>query len=105
MSKFTPGPWKAEHRKSADGMYNTEVFSEQHGVIAICYWTPKYCANGVVKTYREANARLIALAPELYDMLSKLQSQFGRYWPEEYNAQVSMLLAKACEEEADHARD
>jgi len=62
--KATPGPWEAEHRKGANGMYRTEVFSKQHKVIAICAWTPKYCGNGVVKTYREANAEFITLARE-----------------------------------------
>lgn len=69
MSGHTPGPWIAEHRKGADGMYRTEVFSEQHGGIATCDWTPKHCGNGVIGTYREANARLIAAAPELLEAL------------------------------------
>lgn len=64
---YTPGPWKTEHRKGADAMYRTEIFSEQHGGIATCEWTPKHCGNGVIETYREANARLIAAAPELLE--------------------------------------
>lgn len=66
---YTPGPWKTEYRKGADAMYRTEIFSEQHGGIATCAWTPKHCGNGVIETYREANARLIAAAPELLEAL------------------------------------
>ena len=65
MSGHTPGPWLAEHREGDDGMYRTEVFSEEHGNIATCDWTPKHCGNGVTETYREDNARLIAAAPDL----------------------------------------
>lgn len=66
---YTPGPWKTEYRKGADAMYRTEIFSEQHGGIATCAWTPNHCGNGVTETYREANARLIAAAPELLEAL------------------------------------
>ena len=68
----TPGPWETRHRKGADSMYRTEVFSDQHGGIATCEWTVKHCGNGVEKTYRAANARLIAAAPELLDELAYL---------------------------------
>jgi hypothetical protein len=50
-------------------MYRTEIYSEQHGGIATCDWTPKNCGNGVTGTYREANARLIAAAPDLLEAL------------------------------------
>ena len=63
--QHTPGPWHYSHREGADGMYRTMVFSEQHGGIATCDWTPKHCGNGVTATYREANARLISAAPDL----------------------------------------
>jgi hypothetical protein len=68
----TPGPWSSKHRQGADGMYRTEVFSDLHGGIATCDWTPKHCGDGVTGTYREANARLIAVAPELLDALQAM---------------------------------
>lgn len=71
-AQHTPGPWHYSHREGADGMYRTEVFSEQHGGIATCNWTPKHCGNGVTATYREANARLIAAAPDLLVALQSL---------------------------------
>lgn len=70
--QHTPGPWFHAHRKGNDGMFRTEVFSEQHGGVAACDWTPKHCGNGVTATYREANARLIAAAPDLLDALQSL---------------------------------
>ena len=74
MSKYTPGPWKAAHRRGHDGGYNTEVFSEPHGLIATCAWTPKPCGKGVTETYRSANARVIAAAPDLLAALTALHA-------------------------------
>ena len=72
MSKHTPGPWEAKHRAGHDNQYRTEIFSAEHGGIATCAWTPKNCGNGVTGTYREANARLIAAAPDLLEALQHL---------------------------------
>ena len=72
--QHTPGPWFHAHRKGNDAMFRTEVFSEQHGGIATCDWTPKHCGNGVTATYREANARLIAAAPDLLEALCAMVS-------------------------------
>lgn len=66
-AQHTPGPWQAKHRAGKDGMFRTEIFSSEFGGIATCNWTPKNCGNGVTGTYREANARLIAAAPDLLE--------------------------------------
>ena len=90
MARWSSGEWRTD----GSSIFARNPATGRDDLIAVmlfghpCYQLP-----------REANARLIVLAPELYGMLSKLQSQFGRYWPEEYNAQVSRLLAKAYEEE------
>ncbi len=67
-----PGPWVAEHRRGSDGMYRTEVYSETYGGIATCEWTPNHCGKGVIRTFRDANARLIAAAPDLLEALQRL---------------------------------
>ena len=77
MNTHTPGPWEQAHRKGADGMFNTEVFSAQHGLIATCAWTPKPTVNGVTETYRTDNARLIAAAPDLLVALIDLRRRFA----------------------------
>lgn len=64
-TQHTLGPWIQSHRQGADRLYRTEVYSEEHGGIATCNWTVKHCGKGVTETYREANARLIAAAPDL----------------------------------------
>lgn len=73
-AEHTPGPWLTKHRAGSDGMYRTEVYSAEHGGIATCDWTPKHCGNGVTESYREANARLIACAPDLLAALTALAS-------------------------------
>jgi hypothetical protein len=98
-AKHTPGPWCAKHREGADGMYRTEVYSEQHGGIATCEWTPKNCGNGVTATYREANARLIAAAPELLafaqEFLADYQSEDGMGSMKYYANLARVAIAKA----------
>lgn len=63
-------------------MYRTEVFSEHHGGIATCEWTPKHCGNGVTKTYREANAKLIAAAPDLLGELENCADLLKTCFPD-----------------------
>jgi len=70
--QHTPGPWHAKHRQGGDAAYRTEIYSIQFGGIATCEWTPKNCGNGVTATYREANARLIAAAPQLLEALREV---------------------------------
>jgi hypothetical protein len=81
MSKFTPGPWLYAHRKTAasNGSHSTEVFTEDggsgKGVVATCAWYPMPpTESGVIGTYRDANARLIAAAPDLL-AVTKLAKQ------------------------------
>ena len=111
MSKHTPGPWEAKHRAGHDNQYRTEIFSAEHGGIATCAWTPKNCGNGVTGTYREANARLIAAAPDLLEALQAARSELWRLldakgihpkdirqWPEALKADAA--IAKATGEQS-----
>ena len=87
VRRYTPGPWHATHRKGGDGMYRTEIYSTQYGGIATCEWTPKNCGNGVTATYREANALLIAAAPDMANALRSLLRHAER---------VNEVLAQEC---------
>lgn len=73
-SKHTPAPWLYKHRKGSDGMYRTQVFTEDGETIATLHWYPKNLGNGCTGTYREENARLISMAPRMYDLLEKVQA-------------------------------
>lgn len=94
-TKHTPGPWEFSHREGQDKMYRTEVFSEEYGGIATCDWTVKQCGNGVISTYREANARLIAAAPELLDALIELDDCGGEIPSWSTRDKVRAAIAKA----------
>jgi len=103
MSSHTPGPWLSTHRKGADGMYRTEVLSDEYGGIATCDWTPKHCGGGVTSTYREANARLIAAAPDMFDVLQefKIASDIqdnnfdGDAWLKRVDAAIKKVTSQA----------
>ena len=62
MSKFTEAPWVAD--KHCDGVYS-EIADRYVASTAFGY-------DDVDEDERKGNARLIAAAPELYEMLDKL---------------------------------
>ena len=69
MSKHTPAPWFQSHREipnDINGMYATQVYTQDGETIATLSWyaMPKD-ETGKIGTYREANAKLIAAAPDL----------------------------------------
>lgn len=61
----TPGPWFSEYRRNARGGYSSEVFDADGEVVATAAWFPVRLSETTTTTNREANARLIAAAPEL----------------------------------------
>ena len=73
--KWTPGPWVYEHRQdSFDGMFYTQVFTPDNGeAVATVHWYPEQKPYGVTGTHREANARLIAAAPEMLEALERVR--------------------------------
>lgn len=63
MSKHTPGPWRSFERG-----------------VTFHYWVVKVANRVIAKITgedQEANARLIAAAPELLEALEKMVKQFG----------------------------
>lgn len=85
--KATPGPWQQAHRKVYDAIHNeewyrTEVFTSDGEPIAELAWYPKDEGNGVTGTYREDNAKYLALLhPDnvraLCDALSQRDAQIA----------------------------
>ena len=83
LDAATPGPWDHAHRRQPDNMYITQVFCVGSAVpIADMKWVPRPAINGVIGTYREANAALIAHAPSdlraLLDEVDRLTAERDR---------------------------
>jgi len=91
-TKHTPGEWRYSHRLIDENDYATQVYDENGGTIATIAWNAKPPINGIhngnpVKiygTYREANAKLIAAAPELLTETIKVAVQLG--WVSSFEA-------------------
>ena len=75
--KHTPGPWKVEYFKRVRSEANGEMVCTGYGEI-------KYGrTNEEVELLAEANARLIAAAPELYEALEDVLDAIGalsKWW-------------------------
>ena len=65
----TPAPWFQSHRQKQGGAYSTEVYDVNGTTIATVDWYPVKLAGGVTRTAREANAKLIAASPVMYEAL------------------------------------
>ncbi len=76
--KFTPGPWYVKPREEIKSMYGssytrTTILDSQDGG-----YSPRHVIAQIARGNgkEEANARLIAAAPEMYEFLNSLTS-FG----------------------------
>ena len=86
-AKHTPGPWEYAKTSSLDDRY--DIFVSQTG------WTVARTVNNAHIEARNANARLIAAAPEL---LEACKSALRLDYMQEHNAladQLSAAIAKA----------
>ena len=74
--KHTPGKWLQSHREipnDKDGMYATQVYTEDGETIATLEWyAMPINEDGAIGTYRAENAKLIAAAPDLLEALQGL---------------------------------
>ena len=82
MIGHTPGPWLWSHRQCDNGKFNTQVYTEDGETICTLHWYPRNYgidAKGMqhTGTYREANARLIAAAPD-YDTMARNLEKWWR---------------------------
>lgn len=69
MSKFTPGPWAWYWKESLEGEAECGIFSQKRPGMA---YSVARCPKYQNREQWEANARLIAAAPEMYKLLSDL---------------------------------
>lgn len=105
--KFTPGPWMQSHREipnDEDGMYATQVYTPDGETIATLAWYPmpkklklvEGVERYVIDTYRDANAALIASAPDLLEALERLVEMFkGEPNTESAIEQANAAISKA----------
>lgn len=73
MSGFTPGPWVPRRAVKPDntGGYDWAIIAPDKAIVAECFEVVDWAENGVDFDTRpvEANARLIAAAPDLLEAL------------------------------------
>ena len=86
----TPGPWHVEHPFQEEGVY---VSTKSTALVAKLYEPDKYAWHGDRVESIEANARLIASAPELLEALLAL-----------YHVSADLPDGKAYAEAAEQAR-
>ena len=100
MSKHTPGPWMPRRAVKPDntGGYDWAIIAPDKAIVAECFEVVDWAENGVDFDTRpvEANARLIASAPDLLETLQQLE-----YW---FNTDAEILDAMTDAERADHIR-
>lgn len=83
MSGFTPGPWVPRRAAKPDntGGYDWAIIAPDKAIVAECFEVVDWAENGVDFDTRpvEANARLIASAPDLLEALQTMIADFGDY--------------------------
>lgn len=91
MTSHTPGPWKAHPGKLPDsGRDMFRVRADDGGteaVVAVCF--PSSCGD-IYEEDAEANARLIAAAP---DLLSALRALVGAIEEDDFAGALESALA------------
>lgn len=97
MSKpsHTPGPWAQSHREQPNGDYITQVYCENGVTIASLAWYPVELGDGITGTSREANARLIASAPDLLSALELAAEKAALNCTDAEWQQIVSVLRKA----------
>lgn len=69
MSAHTPGPWSHSYRERTHGMWAEEIYDATGRTVAVAAWYEVPSGPNVLSTNREANACLIAAAPDLLEAL------------------------------------
>jgi hypothetical protein len=104
MSKHTPGPWKIHRYNHAGGELwlgighcGSGPITELHGKVIgpdAPFWHPVARMKFLITpdAEQEANARLIAAAPDLLEALEGILDNDCQYWREE--ARIAVARAK-----------
>lgn len=92
-TKFTPGPWQTSGRFGQDVVGNNAF---THVAYTITY---KSDVGPETQVEQKANARLIAAAPELLEVLKWIQREFSKAKPDpdftELHVKLFQAMAKA----------
>ena len=82
MSGFTPGPWVPRRAVKPDntGGYDWAIIAPDKAILAECFEVVDWAENGVDFDTRpvEANARLIASAPDLLEAVIQYRDDLKR---------------------------
>jgi hypothetical protein len=87
MSKHTPGPWEVGYHDK----HGQRTVLSQHIEICTCW----HHSVGAIEKEMEANARLIAAAPELLAALQMVMSLYGDGFAADAQAYARAAIAKA----------
>ena len=74
-AKHTPGPWLTDRRNVHTGQIATIHHCLNNDWVEI--WTDKWLETGLGESEQEANARLIAAAPELLEFVMEWLDRQG----------------------------
>ncbi|MBE3084680.1 MAG: hypothetical protein IMZ64_00500 [Bacteroidetes bacterium] len=80
-TKHTKGEWRQSHRKTYEGVYSTQVYDEKEKTICTLAWHKVDLGNGVTGTDREANAKLIAAAPDMLEACKEALKMYKELEP------------------------
>ena len=73
QAKHTPGPWLTDRNNVHTGQIATIHHCLNNNWVEV--WTDKWAETGLGEAEQEANARLIAAAPELLEALQALLAE------------------------------
>lgn len=101
--KFTPGPWHVKPREKWEGRYGVSYSRTTILTDPEMQYSPRHVIATVARGNgrEEANAALIAAAPELYKCLQSILANC--IIKDHYRGPAEVLLAKARGEEAENA--
>ena len=78
-TQHTEGKWQQSHRVTEDdGGYNTQVYTEDTVICTLDWAGHKEDDGKTTTSMREANAKLIAAAPELLEALQSALSKLNQ---------------------------